>query len=34
MIKGENNDLVRDMIKGIVETKDNKCGGEDTKCDN
>ena len=34
MTKGVNNDLAGDMIKGKVETKDNKWGSEETKCDN
>ena len=34
MTEGWNNDLAGDMIKGIVETKQNKWGSEDTKCDN
>ena len=34
MTEGVNIALVGDMIKGIVETKQNKWGSEDTKCDN
>ena len=34
MTKDVNIDLAGDMIKGKVETKDNKWESEDTKCDN
>ena len=34
MTKGVNIDLAGNMIKGKVETKDNKWGSEETKCDN
>ena len=34
MTKRVNDDLARGLIKRIVETKDNKWGSEDTKCDN